>query len=161
MSMVLKHFFTGLAIAALLTACSESEPYTPGDNAAAGDTEGASMPEVEAPSPPAPPLSFGAMRAAEAAYRASAAYAVYEPSATDPSAPPVVTAAEFDQLEAGMNYEAAMNIIGEHGKVVDESVSGGTGVLSQRYRWLNGDGSYADVTFANKILTSKSQKRLP
>ena len=164
MSTFAKRLFAGLATVTLMAACSESEPYSPEDNidtVEVVEDDDDVMIEVEAPPPVAPQLSFGAMRAAEAAYRASAAYAVYEPEAKDPSAPPIVTAAEFDQLETGMIYGAVMNIIGEEGKLMDESVNGATGALNKRYRWLNGDGSYADVTFTDQRLTLKTQKRLP
>lgn len=164
MSTFLKHFIVGITLAAVLAACSESEPYSPEDDVdlEAVVEEDETMIEVDAPPPPpAPPRSFGAMRAAEAAYRASAAYAVYEPEATDPSAPPIITAAEFDQLQSGMTYAAAMNMIGEQGALLDEKVIGATGAHNKRYRWVNGDGSYADVTFTNDVLTIKTQQRLP
>ncbi|MEX2016647.1 MAG: hypothetical protein WD873_08385 [Candidatus Hydrogenedentales bacterium] len=101
------------------------------------------------------------MRAIRTIYHSGGAHTIYAPQITDPSAPPVVTLAEFNQLEPGMNYATAVTIIGAAGEKVSETTSDGSGAISIIYRWVNGDGSYTDITFTNQILTVKNQERLP
>jgi Domain of Unknown Function with PDB structure (DUF3862) len=77
---------------------------------------------------------------------------------------PVVTKAEFDQLETGQTYDQVKGIIGDPGKETMHDVAAGimtgTHQTLTAYTWTNPDGSMASAEFENDKLTSKMQTGL-
>lgn len=71
--------------------------------------------------------------------------------------PPIVTLAEFNQLQNGITYEQAKQLIGADGTVQSENNIGG--IHTVMYTWTN--PSFADgnmnAMFQNNALMSKSQ----
>ncbi len=76
------------------------------------------------------------------------------------SAPPIVTLAEFEQVETSMSYQEVIGVIGSPGVAMTPSktVEGtdGNGETS-RYIWKNDDASYMKATFRDDQLLTKSQ----
>ncbi|MBW2268983.1 MAG: DUF3862 domain-containing protein [Deltaproteobacteria bacterium] len=71
--------------------------------------------------------------------------------------PPIVTLAEFEQIETGMSYREVVEILGEPGVAIAPSAvpEGGGGAI--RYVWQNSDVSNMRATFQNDQLAKKSQ----
>ena len=76
------------------------------------------------------------------------------------SAPPIVTLAEFEQVETSMSYQEVIGIIGNRGITMTPSTTvegtDGNGETS-RYIWKNDDASYMKATFRDDQLFTKSQ----
>jgi hypothetical protein len=70
--------------------------------------------------------------------------------------PGVVTKAHYDQLETGMSYEQAEQLIGKKG---EEQVSTETGgIATKSFAWYNQPPtSFVTATFQNNKLISKTQ----
>ena len=78
----------------------------------------------------------------------------------DMNAPPIVTLAEFNQIQTGMTYQQIVAIIGEQGTVMSESSfpDGSGGQLQTiMYDWKNGDFSGMNIIIQNGVLYQKSQ----
>jgi hypothetical protein len=77
---------------------------------------------------------------------------------------PVVTKAEYDQLETGMSYDQVKSIIGDPGTQTMNDVAvgmaSGTNQKLTTYTWKNPDGSIASASFENDKLTIKMQTGL-
>ncbi len=76
------------------------------------------------------------------------------------AAPPIVTLAEFEQVETSMSYQEVIGIIGNRGITMTPSTTvegtDGNGETS-RYIWKNDDASYMKATFRDDQLLTKSQ----
>ncbi len=72
---------------------------------------------------------------------------------------PVVTKAEFDQLQEGMTYEQAVAIIGASGEL--QSSSDVVEIKTVMYSWMNSNGSNMNAMFQNNKLVTKAQFGLP
>ena len=76
------------------------------------------------------------------------------------AAPPIVTLAEFEQVETGMSYQEVIGVIGDPGIAITPSTTvegtDGNGETS-RYIWKNDDASYMKATFRDDQLLTKSQ----
>jgi hypothetical protein len=75
-------------------------------------------------------------------------------------APPIVTLAEFDQIEKSMSYQEVVDIIGDPGFVTAPSavLESDAGVVETRiYVWQNSDSSNMNATFQNDQLFTKAQ----
>jgi hypothetical protein len=70
-------------------------------------------------------------------------------------ASPVVTMAKFQQLETGMSYRKAVELIGAEGIEMNRSDSGG--YTTVMYVWKNPSGSDMNATFQNGGLVRKAQ----
>jgi hypothetical protein len=66
-----------------------------------------------------------------------------------------ITYSEYQQIENGMSYQEVVNIIGEDGEELSNTVLGDLTILM--YQWINSDFSNMTATFENDKLTSKSQ----
>ncbi len=74
-------------------------------------------------------------------------------------AQPVVTKAEYDQIQNGMTYDQVIAIIGARGEErSSSSIAGYTTIL---YGWNNPNGSNMIAMFQNEKLIQKSQFGLP
>ncbi|MDP6073779.1 MAG: DUF3862 domain-containing protein [Myxococcota bacterium] len=72
--------------------------------------------------------------------------------------PPIVTLAEFEQIEIGMSYREVVDILGEPGVVIaPPAEAGAREVETIRYVWQNSDVSNMKATFENGQLTGKAQ----
>ena len=73
-----------------------------------------------------------------------------------PLAPaPVVTRAEYNQIQEGMTYAQVRGIIGAAGEELSRSdLAGFTTVM---YSWANSNGSNMNVMFQNDALVNKAQ----
>lgn len=79
---------------------------------------------------------------------------------------PVVTMAEYEQVNSGMSYSEVKTIIGSPGVEQGNSyMEGVPGVMpSMRivsYAWINSDGSNMIAMFQDDRLTNKAQAGLP
>ncbi len=76
------------------------------------------------------------------------------------AAPPIVTLAEFEQVETSMSYQEVIGVIGDPGIAITSSTTvegtDGNGETS-RYIWKNDDASYMKATFRDDQLLTKSQ----
>ena len=76
------------------------------------------------------------------------------------AAPPIVTLAEFEQVETSMSYQEVIGVIGDPGITITSptTVEGtdGNGETSW-YIWKNDDASYMKATFRDDQLLTKSQ----
>ena len=76
------------------------------------------------------------------------------------TAPPIVTLAEFEQVETSMSYQEVIGVIGDPGIAITSSTTvegtDGNGETS-RYIWKNDDASYMKATFRDDQLLTKSQ----
>ena len=77
-------------------------------------------------------------------------------------APPVVTYDEYVQIEEGMSYEDAVQIIGEAGEELSRTAVPGVPGFSESaeiviYSWMNSDGGNMNATFQNDWLMNKAQ----
>lgn len=75
-------------------------------------------------------------------------------------APPIVTLAEFEQVEVGMSYRDVVDTIGDSGFEIErspaqDSTDGNAETI--RYAWKNSDASNMSATFENGRLLTKSQ----
>ena len=75
-------------------------------------------------------------------------------------APPIVTLAEFEQVERSMSYREVVDVIGDPGieigrSTAQESTDGDA--ETSRYVWQNSDASNMKATFENDRLLTKSQ----
>ena len=79
----------------------------------------------------------------------------------EPTAPPIVTMAEYTQIANGATYEQVATIIGIPGEQTSSSTMRGFGnqpaTTTVRYSWDNADFSSMNATFQNGRLTSKMQ----
>lgn len=74
--------------------------------------------------------------------------------------PPIVTLAEFEQIEERMSYQEVVDIIGDPGIVTAPStvLESDTGdVETSVYVWQNSDSSNMNATFQNNQLFRKGQ----
>ncbi len=74
--------------------------------------------------------------------------------------PPIVTLAEFEQIEERMSYQEVVDIIGDPGIVTAPStvLESDTGdVETSVYVWQNSDASNMNATFQNNQLFRKAQ----
>ena len=71
--------------------------------------------------------------------------------------PPKISLSEFNQLQDGISYEEAVEIIGSSGSLMSESSLGG--ISTKMYTWEGeGDiGANANAMFQNGKLISKAQ----
>ena len=69
--------------------------------------------------------------------------------------PPVVTQAEFLQIQNGMSYEEVQRIIGAPGQ--EMSRSDVAGINTVMYQWINRGGSNMNAMFQNGKLVQKAQ----
>lgn len=74
---------------------------------------------------------------------------------TAPTTPPVVTRAEYDQVQNGMTYDQAQAIIGEPGHELSRSEFGQMETVM--YSWSNADGSNMNAMFQDGKLMNKAQ----
>ena len=86
---------------------------------------------------------------------------VNEIEVNDPKvAPPIVTLAEFEQVETSMRYQEVIGVIGDPGIAITPSATAegtdGNGETSM-YIWKNDDASYMKATFRDDQLLTKSQ----
>ncbi len=76
------------------------------------------------------------------------------------AAPPIVTLAEFEQVETGMSYQEVIGVIGDPGIAITPPTTAegtdGNGETS-RYIWKNDDASNMKATFRDDQLLTKSQ----
>ena len=76
------------------------------------------------------------------------------------AAPPIVTLAEFEQVETSMSYQEVIGVIGNPGIAITSSTTvegtDGNGETS-RYIWKNDDASYMKATFRDDQLLTKLQ----
>ncbi len=73
---------------------------------------------------------------------------------------PIVTLAEFEQVERSMSYREVVDVIGDPGIAIDPSavLEGGDGdAETRRYIWQNSDASNMKATFQSDQLLKKSQ----
>ncbi|MEI6808770.1 MAG: hypothetical protein WCN95_08605 [bacterium] len=63
---------------------------------------------------------------------------------------PIVTRAEYDQIQNGMTYDQVVAIVGSAGS---ETLNAGGGTFA--YTWLNPDTSGAEVIFMNGAVYGK------
>ncbi len=87
-------------------------------------------------------------------------YEVYEGIRKSTSGPATITLAQFERLREGMTYEQAVATIGAEADVITDDSVGPAGAFRRVARWINGDGTYATVTFLNVRLNSKEQQGL-
>ena len=81
---------------------------------------------------------------------------VNDPEAT----PPIVTLAEFEQVETSMSYQEVIGVIGDPGITITSPMTvEGTDENGEtsRYIWKNDDASYMKATFRDDQLLTKSQ----
>lgn len=84
-------------------------------------------------------------------------------SSGKPSAPtPIITLAEYQQLQIGMSYSAATTVIGQGGEEMSRNkIDGIPGVMAPvetiMYQWANPDGSNMNAIFQNDKLFQKAQ----
>jgi hypothetical protein len=73
-----------------------------------------------------------------------------------------ITLAEYNQLEIGMSYDEAMEIIGGPGRISDEDKSTDGSYHSIIYSWYGTAGNYtsANIRFINDKLNEKLQQGL-
>ena len=74
--------------------------------------------------------------------------------------PPIVTLAEFEQLETRMSYRQVVDVIGDPGiEVVPQAAPGSSSgdAETSSYVWQNSDASNMQATFQNDQLLEKSQ----
>ncbi len=74
--------------------------------------------------------------------------------------PPIVTLAEFQQIEKSMSYREVVDIIGDPGIVTTPATAleSDAGVVETRmYVWQNSDASNMNATFQNDQLFAKAQ----
>jgi hypothetical protein len=74
--------------------------------------------------------------------------------------PPIVTLAEFEQIERSMSYQEVVDIVGDPGVVIVpptalESDDGDA--ATSMYLWTNSDASNMKVTLENDQLVTKAQ----
>ena len=75
-------------------------------------------------------------------------------------APPIVTLAEFEQIEKSMSYREVVDIIGDPGIATAASTvlkSDDENVETSIYVWQNSDASNMNATFQNDQLFTKAQ----
>lgn len=77
-----------------------------------------------------------------------------EPRRVNPRGP-VVTAAEYAQLETGMSYDDAVGVIGAPGEELSSNELAGTRTVM--YMWQNRNGTNMNAMFQNDSLVQKSQ----
>lgn len=94
---------------------------------------------------------------AEQVEKASAAYRVYEPPPRriPKDGPPLITAAEFQSIENGMNYDQVHEKVGDPGKLGSKEINGAQGATVETYIWENPDLSSATMVFVNTRLVEK------
>lgn len=73
----------------------------------------------------------------------------------EPPPAPVVTMTDFEQLQTGMTYAQAVQIIGVYGEEMSRSDI--AGYRTVMYAWSNGDGSNMNAMFQNNSLINKAQ----
>ncbi|MDT8321559.1 MAG: hypothetical protein RQ826_13620 [Xanthomonadales bacterium] len=79
----------------------------------------------------------------------------FAPSSIRGSDPPVVTLAEYKQIQEGMTYERVQAIVGVAGEELSRSdVASYTTVM---YSWSNPNGSNMNAMFQNGTLVNKAQ----
>lgn len=123
------------------------------------------MPQSPMSNPPmSKPLKPIALSAA-AALLAGALYTLW-PTGGSPSAPstPIVTAAEFDQIQLGMSYEDCTAIIGAGGTPYGASAPPEHAMANTEwvsFVWHNSRDSSAEITFNYGIVESKRAHALP
>jgi hypothetical protein len=75
--------------------------------------------------------------------------------------PPVVTLAEYEQIQPGQTYEQVVDIIGDPGKQISSVHMPGTeytrGIDQRMYEWKNPDFSSASITFRHGRVTTTMQ----
>ncbi|MEK7793022.1 MAG: hypothetical protein AAB353_00760 [Candidatus Hydrogenedentota bacterium] len=89
--------------------------------------------------------------------KAAGAYRVYEPPPRriPKDGPPVITAAEFQSIEVGMNFEQVTAKVGDPGKLESKEVNGAQGAMVETYLWENPDLTSATLVFVNTRLVEK------
>ena len=147
MSRVSLPFLALIIVAAV--GCSEQEPQSL-----------VVSPASERLSPNAATEPSPARSAVETAVRAAETYEVYSGVVKRRDEPPVITRAKFDQVQDGVTYEHAVQIIGMPADVVVDDVNGPTGASRRTATWYNSDGSSATLTFLNMRLGVKHESGL-
>jgi hypothetical protein len=71
------------------------------------------------------------------------------------SPPPVVTKAEYDQIQEGMTYTQVREVIGAAGEELSRSDIAGYATVM--YSWKNSNGSNMNAMFQNDRLVNKAQ----
>jgi hypothetical protein len=72
---------------------------------------------------------------------------------------PVVTMAEYGQIQSGMTYEQVRRIIGAAGEELSRNNI--AGITTVMYSWTNGDGSNMNAMFQQDKMIQKAQFGLP
>lgn len=75
-------------------------------------------------------------------------------------APPIVTLAEFEQIETSMSYREVVDLIGVPGLAIEPPTAQGSTAgddETNQYLWKNDDASIMKATFQNGELVKKSQ----
>lgn len=73
--------------------------------------------------------------------------------------PPVVTQAEFGQIQNGMSYADVQSLIGAPGEEMSRTDL--AGITTVMYQWMNKNGSNMNAMFQNGKLIQKAQFGLP
>lgn len=94
--------------------------------------------------------------AARDAHREAARRLIVDPP-EEPPLPPL-TKAHYARLEGGMTYDQALAILGRPGFRVDASKT--MGLATETWRWTNPDRSYLELTFQERRLVAKAQRKL-
>ena len=74
--------------------------------------------------------------------------------------PPIVTLAEFEEIETSMSYREVVAVVGESGTEEAPSTAAGStkrDAGTSEYVWRNSDASYMAATFRDDRLLTKRQ----
>lgn len=74
-----------------------------------------------------------------------------------PDPPPIVTLAEFAQIETSMSYQEVVDIIGDPGIVIAASEGGDGDAETSMVVWKNSDASNMKITLQKDQLVTKTE----